>query len=848
MDGAFYMDRQVRDQILQMLEDTSLGIQNSKQAQDETLLAACVTAIEAVAEVCQNELSAARYAHYQDIFDGMTIAFQQSMDAHMTADKLNEACDLSIELIQYVEKELKHDPEVKKEIVFLPYKASMWDSLESIWRAAAADTEHCNAYVVPLPYCDRNPDGTAKEWHCEINLFPKDVPVLDYRAVDLEKMHPDVIFIHNPYDEYNIVTSVDANYYSAALKSCTDLLMYVPYYATAGTMGEGQALCPAYFNVDYIVAQSERDCGLFDPSVPKEKLLPLGSPKFDRVMQMCRHRPEMPTAWNKFMQGKTVYFYNTSINGMLMDTKSFLKKMEYVFRCFSTRKNVCLLWRPHPLLLTTFQSMRPEFLPEYERLKTWFIRDAIGIYDDTSDIDHSIALSDVYIGDTGTSVTSLFGIACKPMFLLNNRIHDVPEENDWRGEVLQEFPPAGADEWLITRHNQLYYAADKHHYAYYCTLSSYTLEFYYRTVIPYQGRLYICPLQAQNILVVENHAVVKTIELKKQILQPGAFCGAWQIGHYIFLLPFHYTAVVRYDLAFDRLDYIQGCTETFVQKVQGEWRIGGSCVWRDQLLLASPQGELLLAVDSASMQVQTLKLPNVNFGGCMAMATDGDDLWMLPYQGQMIRRMNLCSGEHHLYADLPAGFQCRNIPFGDVCDERPFSMIAFTEEQAILSPCWGNLFVQVDKKTGRMESWDSPVPPSEKAPTGYFFAGWRGGFIRRMSEQTYRFFDLFRRRLYDLDVSIKEAREVKISFDREELLQREPGFGELSEWCRYGCEETAINSLPDLLDGTLKGHPFDRNEQLQAFGQVTANRDGTCGEHVYRFLMRTLGIGGGQDD
>ena len=36
----------------------------------------------------------------------------------------------------------------KKEIVFLPYKASMWDSMESVWKAAAEDDE-CEVYVVP---------------------------------------------------------------------------------------------------------------------------------------------------------------------------------------------------------------------------------------------------------------------------------------------------------------------------------------------------------------------------------------------------------------------------------------------------------------------------------------------------------------------------------------------------------------------------------------------------------------------------------------------------------------------------------------------------------------------------
>ena len=45
-----------------------------------------------------------------------------------------------------IESSIKHDIKVRTEAVFLPYKACMWDSLESIWRAAEED-EDCDAYV-----------------------------------------------------------------------------------------------------------------------------------------------------------------------------------------------------------------------------------------------------------------------------------------------------------------------------------------------------------------------------------------------------------------------------------------------------------------------------------------------------------------------------------------------------------------------------------------------------------------------------------------------------------------------------------------------------------------------------
>lgn len=54
----------------------------------------------------------------------------------------------------------------------------------------------------------------------------------------------------------------------------------------------------------------------------------------------------------------------------------------------------------------------------------------------TPDIESTIALCDAYIGDSGTSVTSLFGVAGKPLFIFNNNINTLPEEDDWRGKRL----------------------------------------------------------------------------------------------------------------------------------------------------------------------------------------------------------------------------------------------------------------------------------------------------------------------------------------------------------------------------------------------------------------------------
>ena len=79
-------------------------------------------------------------------------------------------------------------------------------------------------------------------------------------------------------------------------------------------MSEAQESCSAYYQADYIVIQAEMYRKFFDPALPNEKFLPFGSPKFDRIIRICKHPPEPPEEWKEKLNGKKVYFYNTSLN------------------------------------------------------------------------------------------------------------------------------------------------------------------------------------------------------------------------------------------------------------------------------------------------------------------------------------------------------------------------------------------------------------------------------------------------------------------------------------------------------------------------------------------------------
>ncbi len=332
-------------------------------------------------------------------------------------------------LLIEIESSIQNDIKIRKEVVFLPYKASMWDSLESVWMAADADPE-CDAYVVPIPYFDKNPDGTAKEMHYEGDLYPDYVPVTDYNAYDIASRRPDMIYIHNPYDEANFVTSVHPMFYSKRLKELTDCLVYIPYFVLAEINSNDKlavksiehfVTVPGVLHAHKVIVQSEDMRQVYIDVMTKfageetryyweNKILGIGSPKYDKIHNTRKENIKVPPEWLRIIekpdgQWKKIIFYNTSVSALLEHSEKMLDKMRDVFELFKENKDeVALLWRPHPLIKATIESMRPQLWEEYRKLVEEYKAEGWGIYDDTPDMDRAIALCDGYYGDPSSAV------------------------------------------------------------------------------------------------------------------------------------------------------------------------------------------------------------------------------------------------------------------------------------------------------------------------------------------------------------------------------------------------------------------------------------------------------------
>ncbi len=283
--------------------------------------------------------------------------------------------------IKDIEQTFLSSIEIKLNIAFMPYNVTMWDSLESIYLACRED-EDCVAKLVPIPYYDISQEEPVFKY--DLDKYDKDLEPIDFREFSLELEEPDVIYVHNIYDDGNILTTVQPDYYTSNLKQYTDMLVYSPYCIpnflkrnckskhsyTFGALGAK--------NIDRFVSAGDfvKEEGL-QGGVPKEKILNLGTPKFDSLIKNINQDFEYPKEWIEKSAGKRVVLYSTSINFFVAQMNNKVNPItnfcDVIFKFSETLQqftdnDIFVIWRPHPLTRNYIAKIHPHFAEWYDHL------------------------------------------------------------------------------------------------------------------------------------------------------------------------------------------------------------------------------------------------------------------------------------------------------------------------------------------------------------------------------------------------------------------------------------------------------------------------------------------------
>lgn len=347
----------------------------------------------------------------EELAEHIYILYGQLKERRLSKDGLSEFQGFCAR----IESRFQKDISVIYEVVFIPYKASMWDALESIYMCAK-ECGNCHTVVMPVPYFCLDDKKQPVEMKYEADLFPSFVDIVNYEEYDIFKICPDVIFIHNPYDDKNKVTRFFSRYYSSELKKCTERLVYIPYKVCRGAVKDLFCVTPGVSNAWKVFVQSEKVRQIYIKYQDREKIIVAGSPKIDKVLNQRNSEKIFPEGWETALNGRKTFLLNTHLNSVVISPDLFIKKMKYLITLFDGREDIALLWRPHPLSMETLRSIKPAVLPEYLDLTEKVRELKNGVFDDTPDVHRAIVLSDAYMGDWSSLVT-LYGMTGKPILV-----------------------------------------------------------------------------------------------------------------------------------------------------------------------------------------------------------------------------------------------------------------------------------------------------------------------------------------------------------------------------------------------------------------------------------------------
>lgn len=760
------------------------------------------------------------------------------------ARALKKQMEQTLRKVRQLIEELPSDP---LKVVFMPYKASMWDCMESVWEAAEADPE-CEAYVVPIPFYEKNSQGGVERDCYEGKLFPKDVPITDYREFSLEQEQPDVIYIHNPYDNLNYVTSVYPEYYSSNLKKYTDMLVYIPYYILGnGPLPESHRDLSVYHYADKIILQDEEKVESLAESIPREKAAALGSPKADRLRKLEKRRQEiidleLPEEWRKKIAGKKVILFNISVTGILENSKYAMDKIRYVLSRFKGRDDVALWWRPHPLIEGTLKSMRPEMYGEYMGIKKKYVREGWGILDESGDAGVAAVVADAYLGESSSSMVHYFGVLGKAVMF-----------TDWKNIM----------EWDEEKRASLFFTD--------CFLENNHIWFVPRSLLSYN---YLCKMN------LETGKVVMAYELPGEIKNPArgnAYFGilkvkenviltpVWSNDIYIyrlstgqaikiplkeeripnlarafcydekvFLQPRNYPAVISLEPDTGNLTYydIPDNHEKILE--EAEYLFGvDSAIYGNHLYIPCVNRNAILIFDLDSGTFSEKKISEVNCGFYSLSCIDGE-IWAVGDIASIIICWNLSLDTVNVWTDFPQDYS------GGI---QPFCKVVEDNDEVIIFPKTANKAFRIHKKDHVMTEYhihaiyheEKNKSVIEKDIVCFLAVKEYGEKIIALTEDTHKLLQydkktkksiLYPCRLEDNDRKRLENLEI------DKLFQN---FGLPNSYLEN--ERWSVSAFLDYIGEDLyRCH----KKAKQSYERVLGDMDENCGQKIHQFIREEL--------
>jgi len=691
-------------------------VQTIKQAQSAGLYADCEIGMQSISEFIKKNKGEKNIT--LELIDEYCQMLLKIRNREIDGDLLS-AHLLKIE--DSIKLEFKPD---KIEIAFFPYKSSMFDSLESVYLAAAEDPD-CDAYVVPIPYFELNPDGTLGK-ECLDGLYPDYIPIVDWRKYDLAERHPDIIFIHYAYDHMVNNASIHPSFYSKRLSLSCELLVYIPYFITGESIVDDTYIfLPGILNAHKVILQSEGVRERYIDDYKKadelygwnghygnaeEKFIALGSPKLDKVLSTRQDDCKLPDEWLHLLKkpdgtNKKSILYNTHMLTLSNMGEIYFKKMRQVFDVMRNQDDVILWWRPHPNTELNLRTKHPKLFAEYKALVADYKQNKLGIFDDSSDLHRAIAISDAYYGD-GSSVAQLFSMTGKPVLFqdcyeFHTKCYDF-------SPVIVDFIVQDKTMWFISIGMNCLFSMD-------LETNSIKLEvfvpseYYFSTwgfnkIHLIEENIYLIPYLCNHLIKYSlTDKKFKLIKLNENINEK--FNLSLRVDTKIFLFPFLYNAIVEFNSENFRLDEY---TDVFDRmKKDGVSNFGkGGVVYGNQVYIPCRDSNKVIEYNTETNMYKVHSVGDAK-NTYWEINRVGEHLWLIPNEGNIVK-WNKKTGETLELNYKKQGFSFINHNI------IPFASSTLFEESIFLFPFYSNQIIKINLETDETEVFCNTIERAKK--------------------------------------------------------------------------------------------------------------------------------------
>lgn len=673
------------------------------------------------------------------------------------------------------EKSIETDLKEKKEVVFVPYKASLWPAMDSVWRAAREDKD-AEVYVIPAPYFYKDEFGRVKtgEVHYETEGYPEDVVLTSYENYNFEVHHPDTIVIQCPYDEYNYGMTIHSFFYASNLEQYTDQLVYIPALVMdeigsgddrAKEMLKSYCNMPGIVHADKVFVQSERMkevyvelltqfAGEDTKEIWEEKIYGLGCPAYDYESRRGQEEPVVPEDWQRVIQKpdgsrKKVLLYVTSASVVLCYGKEALEKMREVLQVFKEAKDeMALLWRPDPEAKDMLRKRCPGLWGEYRDLVAAYREEAWGIYDDSDDDASAISLCDACYGDGGKTLNRCRALQ-KPA-IWNNWL-------DWREQhphkktrlVTEDCLEYKGELWFVERTFNAVFRLDKEtgNIRYECSIPQSELleERIYSKIVDCGEELCFVPVSAEDLWIY--HTVTKEWRSISFLgladkMQRTKFYQAFIHNEYLYMLGDQLPFVIRVDIHKSTWKKIPYDKENRIQyrcyTRTGCVRLGAKVY----VVSANSHHVLEFDMDSEEIIWHEVGGDSKRYSG---IAYDGTQFWLSPSRNTGIAKWD--GGENAQVFGMPKEFRDEDVQFDGV---------AVVGEQIIFPGYGASTFTSTIYST------------VEKCPHEYEIREERFHFFHEINSGDVVSLDT--KNILKVWSPDGETREYRLEMDKEELL------------------------------------------------------------------------------